>query len=105
MWEGGSVKFQGSGGFSELRASKPGVQRCWGRFPNDLEINDFDCTARSLANRHRGPSMLLHFAIKDPWLEGETDLATALAGLGDKGDDGSRQRRDSGSFEEGSKEG
>lgn len=99
------MNFQGSGGFSELRASKPGVQRCWGCFPNDSEVDDFDCAARSLANLHRGPSMLLHFAIKDPWLEGKTDLATALSGMGDKGDDGSRQRRHSDSFEGGSEEG
>lgn len=99
------MNFQGPEGLSELRALKPGVQRCWGGFPSDLEVNDLDCTACSLANLHRRTSVHLHFAIKNPRLAGEPDLATALAGLGDKGYDGSRQRRDSGSFEEGSEEG
>lgn len=107
------MNFQGPEAFSELRASKPGVQRCWGGFLNDSEVNDLDWAARFLANLHCRPCVDLLFAIHDPQLAGETDLATStwqgwvtrlmmqalmMQGLG------SRQRRNSGSFEEGSEE-
>lgn len=71
------MNFQGPEAFSELRASKPGVQRCWGGFLNDLEVNDLDWAARFLANLHYWPCVDLLFAINDPQLAGETDLATS----------------------------
>lgn len=64
------MNFQGPEAFSELRASKLESRGAGGEFLNNLEVNYLDWAAHLLANLHCGPSVGLHFAIKDPQLAG-----------------------------------